>query len=356
MSNRIHNFSAGPSALPIEVLEQAKADLTNYKGAGLSVMEMSHRSKDFQAIFDEAKATVVELLGVPDTHDVLFLQGGASLQFAMLAMNLGKGGAYINTGTWSTKALKEARTVGEAYEAWSDADHNFTGVPQPGEDLRIPAEATYVHYTSNNTIFGTQFAQMPETDKPLVCDMSSDIFSRPIDVGAHALIYAGAQKNAGPSGVTLVIGERDRLHNFTGDGTVPLYLRYATHAAKDSLFNTPNTWGLYLLGLVAQHVKGLGGVTAMAEQAEAKGKLLYDLIDGADVFEGHARADSRSLMNVTFRAGGAEREAAIVAAAAEAGISGIKGHRSVGGLRASIYNAVPMAAVEALVGLLKGFA
>ncbi|MFN3196833.1 MAG: 3-phosphoserine/phosphohydroxythreonine transaminase [Bradymonadia bacterium] len=347
-------FNAGPTALPLPVLQRAQADLLDYQGQGLSVMEMSHRSPGFQAIFDESVAALTEVLSIPDTHEVLFLQGGASLQFAMLAYNLGDGGAYLNTGAWSTKALKEANILGKGSEIWSSADTGFNAVPQPDEALNLPSDTTYLHYTSNNTIYGTQYSAPPKVDVPLVCDMSSDIMSRPVDIGAHDFIYAGAQKNAGPSGVTIIIARKEILHGAPKREGVPTMLRYDTHAKKGSMFNTPNTFGIYLIGLVARWVLDQGGVEAMARLNTQKSSLLYDIFDDrADIFAGHAQRHSRSQMNVTFTMRDDSATPALLAAAADRGIIGLKGHRSVGGLRASIYNAVPLEDVEVLAELLR---
>ncbi len=357
MATRKHNFNPGPAALPLTVLETAQRNLVDHEGLGLSLLEMSHRSKEFEAILDHAKRTIAELYGLPDTHDVLFLQGGASLQFAMVPLNLGAGGAYVNTGEWSTRALKEAQTLhGRAYEVWTSEPAKFTRVPRPDEKLAVPADATYLHYTTNNTIFGTQFHSVPETDKPLVADMSSDFLSRPIDFTKIALAYAGAQKNAGPSGVTIVVGRKDLLHAFHGAATVPVILRYATHGKQNSLYHTPPTFGIYLCGLVAEWVKAQGGLAAMHERNVEKANAIYGVIDErADLYRGHAEPDSRSLMNVTFRMASEAQEQAFLEQAKKRGLLGLKGHRSVGGLRASIYNAVPKAAVDALVDLMRSF-
>lgn len=349
-------FNAGPTALPESVLKQAQAELLDIHDQGMSVMEMSHRSAGFQAIIDDAVAALTEVLAVPDTHEILFLQGGASLQFAMVPYNLGDGGAYINTGAWSTKALKEAQILGEGAEIWSSKDTGFDAVPQADAALDLPGSTAYLHYTSNNTIYGTQFSDMPKSAVPLICDMSSDIMSKPVDVGAHALIYAGAQKNAGPSGVTLVIGEKELLRAAPRREGVPTMLRYDTHAKKGSMFNTPNTFGIYMVGLVARWVQSQGGLEAMARLNQQKADLIYGVLDDrADVYVGHAQRDSRSQMNVTFKLRDEDRTSALLAAATERGIVGLKGHRSVGGLRASIYNAVPLEDVEVLVDLLKTF-
>ncbi len=357
MAKRKHNFNAGPSALPLPVLEQVQAELLDFDGQGLSIMEMSHRTPVFEGVLGRARDALIRLYGLPDSHEVMFLQGGASLQFAQVPLNLGSGGAYIDTGTWSSKAIKEANTIGHGAVAWSSKADGFTAVPQPGEALAVPDGAPYLHYTSNNTIYGTQFHHVPEAGVPLVADLSSDILSRPLDVGAHGLIYAGAQKNAGPSGVTVLLIDRRYSRAFHGAPTVPHILRYVTQAEKDSMYNTPNTFGIYVLALVAEWVEAQGGLTAMAARAEAKARTLYDVIDAyPGVFTGHAARHSRSLMNVTFTLVDPTRQAALLAAADAADIIGIKGHRSVGGLRASLYNAVAPASVDRLAEVLEAFA
>lgn len=356
MTGRKHNFNPGPGALPLTVLERLQRNLVDHEGLGLSVLEMSHRSKDFERIIDQARASIAGLYGLPGDYEVLFLQGGASLQFAMVPLNLGPGGAYVNTGAWSTKALKEARTVGEAHEVWSAAEGGFRRVPRPDEKLEVPDGAPYLHLTTNNTIYGIQWHHVPEVGVPLVADMSSDFLSRPVDLTRFDLVYAGAQKNAGPAGVTVVIGRRSLLREFRGDPKTPTMLRYATHAAKDSLYNTPNTFGIYAVGLVVEWVREQGGLEAMAERNAEKARAVYAAIDERpELYRGHAEPDSRSQMNVTFRLTDEALEAKLLAAAAERGILGLKGHRSVGGLRASLYNAVPMASVEVLVDLMRSF-
>lgn len=354
--SRKHNFNAGPSVLPLPVLEAAAKDLVDTKGLGLSVLEMSHRSKDFEAILAHAKETLARLLALPDDYDVLFLQGGASQQFAMVPMNLGSGGAYVTTGSWSQKALAEAKVVGEATEIWTDQAANFKRVPRPDEKLEIPAGAPFLHYTTNNTIFGTEWRHVPQASVPLVADMSSDILSRPLDVSRFGIIYAGAQKNAGPSGVTLVIGKRSILSGFAGPAWVPTILRYKTHAKADSLYNTPNTFGIWLCSMVFDWIEREGGLQAMEKRAEAKAGRLYEVIDRRpDVYRGHAEKESRSRMNVTFTMGSPEAEKRFLEEAKAKGCIGLAGHRSVGGLRASIYNALPMESVEVLASLMEKF-
>jgi phosphoserine aminotransferase len=356
MAGRKHNFNPGPAALPLTVLEKAQRNLVDHEGLGLSLLEMSHRAKDFEAILEKATATISELYGLPADHDVLFLQGGASLQFAMVPLNLGPGGAYVNTGEWSTRAVKEAQIVGRGTEVWSSEKEAFRSVPQPGEKIAIPADAPYVHITTNNTIYGTQWHHTPDYGKPLVADMSSDFLSRPVDFAKVDLAYAGAQKNAGPAGVTLVIGKKSLLHEFRGAPTVPTVLRYATHGKAKSLYHTPPTFAIYVVGLVAEWVKGQGGLAAMHERNLEKARAVYAAIDERpELYRGHAEVHSRSLMNVTFRLASEAQETAFLAQAKERGLIGLKGHRSVGGLRASLYNAVPMASVEALVDLMRSF-
>jgi len=352
---RKFNFNPGPSTLPLPALEEAQRRLVDH-GEGLSVLEMSHRSPTFQAILDDAKKTLGRLLSLPDDYDVLFLQGGASLQFAMVPMNLGPGGAYVNTGSWSEKALAEAKTVGEATEIWSSKEGGHRRVPRPDEKLEVPSGAPYLHITTNNTIYGTQWRHVPDSPVPLVADMSSDFLSRPLDVSKFGLFYAGAQKNAGPSGVTVVVGKRSVLENFSGASWVPKILRYQTHAKADSLYNTPSTFGIWLCGLVFRWIESEGGLEEMARRAETRAALLYEAIDRRpDVFLGHAEKESRSRMNVTFRLPSEEAEKRFLAEAEAAGCIGLKGHRSVGGIRASIYNALPLEAVETLASLMDRF-
>jgi phosphoserine aminotransferase len=352
MSERKHNFNAGPAALPLPVLKQVQRHLVDHRGLGLSVMEMSHRSPEFGEICDYAKQSIAALYDLPDTHEVMFLQGGASMQFAQVPLNLGTG-AYINTGTWSTKAIKEARTVGEAFEVWSAKDGGFRGVPAADAAVDLPKAARYLHYTSNNTIYGTQWHYVPETDLALVSDMSSDFLSRPVDVSKYDVVYAGAQKNAGPSGVTILLIRKTVSRSFEGDPRTPLILRYPTQADKGSMYNTPNSFGIYVLGLVAEWVRGQGGLADMAEQNAARAAKLYAAIDEDPRFTGHAETESRSHMNVTFNMETPEAEAAFLETATAKGFLGLKGHRSVGGLRASIYNAVPDAAIDALIDLMR---
>lgn len=353
---RKHNFNAGPSALPLEALEEAQKNLVDHHGLGLSVLEMSHRTPEFEGILDHAKKTIAKLVGLPDTYDVLFLQGGASLQFAMVPMNLGKGGAYVNTGVWAKKALEEANVVGSAQEIWTDKEHNFRHVPAKGTRFHLP-EAAYVHTTSNNTIYGTQWQHTPEVSGTLhVCDMSSDILSRPIEIEKYDMIYAGAQKNAGPSGVTIVIGKKSVLETFKGESYVPKFLRYGTHLKNNSLFNTPPTFAIYLCSLVFDWIERQGGLAGIQKLNEEKAGLIYEQIDRRpELFTGHAAKDARSRMNITFTMPNPDLEKRFLTMAKEAGCIGLKGHRDVGGLRASIYNAVPVESVKVLANLMAKF-
>ncbi|HEY3039313.1 MAG TPA: 3-phosphoserine/phosphohydroxythreonine transaminase [Pyrinomonadaceae bacterium] len=356
MTERIHNFSAGPAVLPVPVLEEAQHDLLSLPGVGMSVMEISHRSKTFDEIINHADSDLRKLLAIPDNYHVLFLQGGASLQFSMLPMNFlpADGSAdYVITGSWGKKALKEAKRVGAANVAATMADGGFTRVPA-NDELNLDPKAAYVHITTNETIEGVEWKKEPEVgDVPLVADASSDILSHPIPVDKYGLIYAGAQKNMGPSGVTLVI-VRDDLLKRIPDGLHTM-LDYRTHVENKSLYNTPNTWGIYIISLVSQWLLEKGGLEAMHRENEAKAQLIYDIIDATGFYRGHADADSRSIMNVTFRLPSEELEKKFAAGATAQGLDGLKGHRSVGGIRASIYNALPLAAVEALVAFMKEF-
>lgn len=357
MKKGIYNFSAGPAVLPEAVLLEAQKELYSYKESGMSVMEMSHRSKDYDTIFKGAQNDLKKLLGIGDNYDVLFLQGGATLQFSMIPMNLmlpGKKADYINTGAWSKKAIKEAKRVGEVNVAGTAETDNFSRIPKQSE-LNLTPDASYVHFTSNNTIFGTEFRTEPEVGNvPLVCDASSDILHKKIDVNKYALIYGGAQKNMGPSGVTLVIIRKDMLERSSDD--LHTYLNYKIHADKESLYNTPTTFGVYILGLVFQDLLKNGGLDSMHERNLEKANLLYDYMDSTDgYYKGTAAKEDRSLMNVTFRLPNEELEKKLIAETAAAGFSGLKGHRSVGGLRASIYNAFPKKGVEDLVEFMKDF-
>ena len=358
MSQRIHNFSAGPGALPLPVLESAQRNLVNYEGSGMSLMEMSHRGAIYDNIHNECIADLRTLLGLSDDFDVLFMGGGARTQFALVAMNLlrpGRHAAYIDTGTWAAGALREAKKSGDARLLWSSEGTGHDRVPSDS-DWSLSGDEEYLHYCSNNTIFGTQYAGIPETGEvDLFCDMSSDILSRPVDTDRFALIYAGAQKNMGPAGVTLVIARKGLLERCPAN--LPEVMNYRLVAAKNSMLNTPPVFPIYMVGLVAKHLLDLGGLEEVAKTNTAKAAAIYSVIDGSEGFyTGHAQAGSRSQMNVTFRAQSDELNQAFVAEATAAGMNGLKGHRSVGGLRASIYNAVPLNSVLALSEFMTDFA
>lgn len=349
-ANRAYNFNAGPSALPLDVLQQAERDLIDYRGSGMSIMEMSHRSDAYDRVHNEAIDAIRRLYQVPDDYSILFLQGGASLQFGMVPMNYlseGKKAGYILTGSWSEKALKEAKQIGSTYVAATTEADEYRRIPKLSE-LKIEDDTAYLHITSNNTIFGTQWKEFPQTgDIPLVADMSSDIMSKPLDIRQFGLIYAGAQKNLGPSGVTVVIIRNDLLQR--SENQLPTLLKYETHANKNSLYHTPPTFTIYMLGLVMEWIEKQGGVEAVEKRNAEKAQLLYDVIDESDGFyKGHAEKDSRSQMNVTFRLRDEALEKQFLAEAKEKGFVGLNGHRSVGGCRASIYNAVPMESCLAL--------
>ncbi|HJX92081.1 MAG TPA: 3-phosphoserine/phosphohydroxythreonine transaminase [Pyrinomonadaceae bacterium] len=356
MTDRIFNFSAGPAVLPVPVLEEAQRDMLSLPGVGMSVMEISHRSKTFDEIIGHADASLRELLDIPNNYQVLFLQGGASLQFSMVPMNFlpADGSAdYLITGSWGKKALKEAKRVGVVNVAATMADGGFTRVPAQDE-INLNPGASYVHITTNETIEGVEWKQEPVVgDVPLIADASSDILSHRIPFNKYAMIYAGAQKNMGPSGVTLAIVRDDLLQRIP-DGLHTM-LDYRTHAENKSLYNTPNTWGIYILNLVCKWLKDKGGLAVMERENEEKAKLLYDAIDSSGFYRGHADADARSIMNVTFRLPSEELEKKFAAEATTKGLDGLKGHRSVGGIRASIYNAFPREGVEALVMFMKEF-
>lgn len=355
MSDRLLNFSAGPAILPEPVLEKARADIWTFEESGIGILEHSHRGASFTKVIEEAEANCRELAGISDEYEVLFLQGGASTQFFMAPMNWltpDKSADYINTGAWSKKAMKEAKLFGGVHVAGSSEDEGFSYIPK-AEKLQWSDNPAYVHFTSNNTISGTQFADIPDVKAPLFCDASSDIFSRPLDVAKYAMIYAGAQKNLGPSGLALVIVRKDLVE--AGSDKLPSMLQYRTHAKAKSCFNTPPAFGIYIMGEVFKWIKGQGGLSAMAEINGAKSKVLYDFLDESKMFRGTARPDSRSQMNVTFRASSEELEAQFIAEATANGLPGLKGHRSVGGMRASIYNAFPAAGVQALVDFMKTF-
>jgi phosphoserine aminotransferase len=354
--HRIHNFSAGPAVLPQAVLEEAQRDLVALPGVGMSVLEISHRSKAFEDILARTEADLRRLGNVPASHQVLFLQGGASTQFSMVPMNLltsGRTADYIVTGGWAQKAVKEAQRVGSVNIAATTEAENFSRIPRQDE-LKLTADAAYVHFTSNNTLFGTQWVAEPVVgDVPLVADTSSDMFSRPIDVAKYGLIYAGAQKNLGPSGVTLVIVREDLLSR--SSKSLPTMMNYAVHVENGSMYNTPPCFGIYLMGLVAKWALNEGGLPAISQRNERKAAALYAEIDRTGFYRGTADKSSRSLMNLTFRLPSEELEKAFVKESTAAGLDGLKGHRSVGGMRASIYNAFPEEGVEALVSFMKEF-
>src|SRR5205809_1344446 len=354
--HRVYNFAAGPAVLPLPVLEEIQRDLIALPGVGMSILEISHRSKTFESILERAEADIRTLGPVPANYRVLFLQGGASTQFSMVPMNLLPAGStadYIDTGSWSDKAIKEAKKVGNVNVAASTKDEGYSRVPAQSE-LKLTAGAAYVHMTSNNTIEGTQWKSLPEVgDRPLVSDTSSDMFSRRIDVSRHALIYAGAQKNMGPAGVTVVIVRDDLLQR--SQKSLPTMLNYAVQAENKSLYNTPPAFAVYALGLVMKWLIGQGGLPAIATVNERKASRLYTEIDRTGFYRGTAVKGNRSLMNVTFRLGSEDLEGRFVKEATSAGLDGLKGHRSVGGMRASIYNAFPDDGIDALVSFMNEF-
>jgi len=354
--HRIFNFAAGPAVLPVPVLEEIQRDLIALPGVGMSVLEISHRSAAFEAILAQAESDIRALANIPSNYKVLFLQGGASLQFSMVPMNLLTAGTtadYIDSGSWADKAIKEAKKVGAVHVAASTKAENYARVPRQDE-LTLTSDAAYVHMTSNNTIEGTEYKELPQVGGvPLVSDTSSDMFSRPIDVARHALIYSGAQKNMGPAGVTVVIVRDDMLQR--SQKSLPTMLNYAVHAENGSLYNTPPAFGVYAVGLVMKWLLAQGGLTAIAAANERKAAKLYAEIDRTGFYRGTAHKDCRSLMNVTFRLATEDLEKQFVKDATAAGLDGLKGHRSVGGMRASIYNAFPEEGVDALVGFMREF-
>ena len=354
--SRVYNFSAGPAVLPEEVLKEAADEMLDYKGTGMSVMEMSHRSKAFETIINEAEADLRELMNIPDNYKVLFLQGGASQQFAMIPMNLMKNGVadYIVTGQWAKKAYQEASLYGKANKIASSEDKTFSYIPDCS-DLPISEDADYVYICENNTIYGTKFKTLPNTKgKTLVADVSSCFLSEPVDVTKYGVIYGGVQKNIGPAGVVIVIIREDLITEDVLAGT-PTMLKYKTHADNGSLYNTPPAYGIYICGKVFKWIKKMGGLTKMKEINEKKAKILYDFLDESKLFKGTVRKEDRSLMNVPFVTGSEELDAKFVKEAKEAGFENLKGHRSVGGMRASIYNAMPIEGVEKLVEFMKKF-
>ena len=353
---RVYNFSAGPAVLPEEVLQEAADEMLDYRGTGMSVMEMSHRSKAYDTIIKEAEADLRELMNIPDNYKVLFLQGGASQQFAMIPMNLMKNRVadYIVTGQWAKKAYQEASLYGKANKIASSEDKTFSYIPDCS-DLPISEDADYVYICENNTIYGTKFKTLPNTKgKPLVADVSSCFLSEPVDVTKYGVIYGGVQKNIGPAGVVIVIIREDLITEDVLPGT-PTMLRYKIHADADSLYNTPPAYGIYICGKVCKWLKKMGGLEAMKERNEKKAKILYDYLDESKLFKGTVRKEDRSLMNVPFITGNEELDAKFVKEAKEAGFENLKGHRTVGGMRASIYNAMPIEGVEKLVEFMKKF-
>ena len=354
--SRVYNFSAGPAVLPEEVLREAADEMMDYRGCGMSVMEMSHRSKVFDQIIKEAEADLRDLMQIPDNYKVLFLQGGASQQFAAIPMNLMKNrkAGYIVTGQWAKKAFAEAKMYGEAIELASSADETFSYIPDCS-DLAIPEDVDYVYICENNTIYGTKYKTLPNTKgHTLVADVSSCFLSEPVDVSKYGVIYGGVQKNIGPAGVVIVIIREDLISDDVLPGT-PTMLKYKTQADADSLYNTPPCYGIYICGKVFKWLKKMGGLSVMKERNEEKAKILYDFLDESKLFKGTVRKEDRSLMNVPFVTGNADLEAKFVAEAKAAGLENLKGHRSVGGMRASIYNAMPKEGVEALVAFMKKF-
>ena len=353
---RVYNFSAGPAVLPEEVLQEAADEMLDYRGTGMSVMEMSHRSKAYDTVIKEAEADLRELMNIPDNYKVLFLQGGASQQFAMIPMNLMKNRVadYIVTGQWAKKAYQEASLYGKANKIASSEDKTFSYIPDCS-DLPISEDADYVYICENNTIYGTKFKTLPNTKgKPLVADVSSCFLSEPVDVTKYGVIYGGVQKNIGPAGVVIVIIREDLITEDVLPGT-PTMLRYKIHADADSLYNTPPAYGIYICGKVFKWLKKMGGLEAMKERNEKKAKILYDYLDESKLFKGTVRKEDRSLMNVPFITGNEELDAKFVKEAKEAGFENLKGHRTVGGRRASIYNAMPIEGVEKLVEFMKKF-
>ncbi len=357
---RVHNFSAGPAALPESVLAEIASEMLDYRGCGMSVLEMSHRSPMYQQIFDDAEATLRRVLGIPDNYRVLFLQGGATLQFAGIPMNLMRRGraGYVVTGNFAEKAFKEAGKYGEAVCLASSKETGFDRIPDlaPVAERAAQGDLDYVYICENNTIFGTMYSELPDCgDVPLVSDMSSCFLSRPVDVSRYGLIYAGAQKNAGAAGVTVVIVRDDLLEGGPAFAQTPQYMDLALQASKGSMLNTPNTFGIYVCGKVFRWVEEMGGLEAMAERNWAKANLLYDLLDKSELFHGTAEAASRSIANVTFRTDSPELDAEFIAGTRERGMENVKGHRLVGGMRASVYNAVPMESVQALASYIEDF-
>jgi len=356
MTKRVYNFYAGPATLPLQALKKAQKELLDFKGTGMSLMEISHRSKEYAETHAEASSLVRELMGVPDDYKILWLQGGASSQFYMVPLNLQKKGKpmeYVNTGAWSKKAIKEGKFYGDVNVIASSEDKTFSYIPK---DIEFSDNAAFAHITGNNTIYGTEYQEWPKVPNnvPLACDMSSNIMDRVIDTKKFGVIYAGAQKNIGPAGVTLIIVREDLLERVPEN--TPTIQKWKTHAEKDSLFNTGPCWAIYMCKLSLEHLKGLGGISAIEKINRKKAKILYDTIDKSGGFyKGHAKIDSRSLMNVTFNLSTPELEAKCVAEGLAKGLVGLKGHRSIGGMRASIYNAMPIGGVQILADFMKEF-
>ena len=354
--SRVYNFSAGPAVLPEEVLRTAAEEMLDYHGSGMSVMEMSHRSKVFEDILQTAKQDLRELVGIPENYKILFLQGGGNTQFAMVPMNLMRKGQadYILTGQWAKKAAKEAEMYGKVNIIGSSADKTFTYIPDV-KQLQISPDADYVYICQNNTIYGTVYHELPETgDIPLVADVSSMLLSEPVDITKYGIWWGGAQKNVGPAGVAIVVIREDLIREDVLPGT-PTMLRYKTHADADSLYNTPPCWGIYVCGLVFKWLKAMGGLEEMQRRNQRKAKLLYDFLDSSAVFKGTVRREDRSLMNVPFVTGDEALDKKFIAEATAAGFVNLKGHRTVGGMRASIYNAMPEQGVKDLVAFMKDF-
>lgn len=351
---KVHNYSAGPCILPQEVFQQASQAVLDFEGSGLSILEISHRSKPFEAVMTKAQSLVKELLGAPDNYQVVFLGGGASMGFHMVPANYMKNGgtgAYVHTGEWAKRAIKEANLAGNANVLASSEDKNFNYIPK---GFTVPSDVDYFHFTSNNTIFGTQYKAFPKSPVPMLCDMSSDIFSKPVPVKDFSLIYAGAQKNMGPAGATMYLFDPEALGK-TGRKLSPM-MDLANHAAKDSMYNTPPVFPIYVIMLTLQWMKSIGGVAEMAKRNTAKAELLYGAIDRLPIFQGTTAVEDRSQMNATFVLKDASMESAFDAIWKEAGINGLRGHRSVGGYRASMYNALPIESVQALVEVMDHFA
>ncbi len=356
-NNRVYNFNPGPAMLPLEVLKEAQSEMLNFKNSGMSILEISHRAKEYDEVHNQAKADIKELMGLGDDYEVLFIQGGASMQFNMVPQNFaidGKIGNYILSGSFASKAYKEACILGEAHVAASSKEIQFKHIPTQ-EEINLSDNAAYLHVCYNNTIYGTEYHYIPETNGiPLIADMSSDMLSRPLDFSRFSLIYAGVQKNLGPAGVCLIVARKSFIEN--SPQALPTMLRYDTYGKNNSLYNTPPAFGIYMVGKVAAWIKKQGGLEAMGKLNAAKAKVVYDVIDNSNGFyRGHADKDSRSLMNITFRLPSEELEAKFAVEARQHELCGVKGHRSVGGMRTSIYNAMPMEGCQALAAFMEKF-